>query len=85
MKVLKSGLENNKLETIEISCTGVGFSDCKGCGALLEVNGLDIKSGVSHDYGGGSDTYYYIICPVCGAKTEVYYSQLSNQMKSMLW
>lgn len=80
MKVIKYGHENEKLETIEVSCTGIGFSD-KGCGALLEVNGFDIKSGTSRDYGGGTDTYYFFTCPVCGAKTEVSYSSLTNQMK----
>ena len=84
MKILKYGTENNKLETIEVSCTGRGFSDKKGCGALLEVNGLDIKSGIHYDYVGDSDIYYYIICPICGARTEVYRSQMTNQMKSML-
>ena len=82
MKILKYGTENNKLETIEVSCTGRGFSDKKGCGALLEVNGLDIKSGIHYDYVGDSDIYYYIICPICGARTEVYCSQMTNQMKS---
>lgn len=84
MKILKYGTENNKLETIEVSCTGRGFSDKNGCGALLEVNGLDIKSGIHYDYVGDSDIYYYIICPICGARTEVYRSQMTNQMKSMV-
>ena len=84
MKILKYGTENNKLETIEVSCTGRGFSDKKGCGALLEVNGLDIKSGIHYDYVGDSDIYYYIICPICGARTEVYRSQMTNQMKYMV-
>ena len=61
MKILKYGTENNKLETIKVSCTGRGFSDKNGCGALLEVNGLDIKSGIHYDYVGDSDIYYYII------------------------
>ena len=84
MKVLKSGFENDKLETMEVSCTGVGFSDGKPCGALLEINALDIKSGVHHDYGGGTDTYYYIICPECGSKTEIYEKDLSVSMRKML-
>lgn len=84
MKVLKYGHDNDKLPTMEVSCTGVGFSDSRGCGALLEVTGLDIKSGIHHDYGGGSDTYYYVICPVCGAKTEVYRSQMPNSIKYMV-
>ena len=84
MKILKYGTENNKLETIKVSCTGRGFSDKKGCGALLEVNGLDIKSGIHYDYVGDSDIYYYFICPICGARTEVYRNQMTNQMKSML-
>lgn len=84
MKVLKYGHENDKLPAMEVSCTGRGFSDNKGCGALLEVNGLDIKSGSYPDYGGGSDTYYYVICPVCGAKTEVYYSKIPEGVKVLI-
>ena len=55
MKILKYGTENNKLETIEVSCTGRGFSDKKGCGALLEVNGLDIKLCMDFERGKGNN------------------------------
>ena len=84
MKILKYSTENNKLETIKVSCTGRGFSDKKGCGALLEVNGLDITSGIHYDYVGDSDIYYYIICPICGPRTELYRTQITNQMKYMV-
>lgn len=84
MKVLKYGHENDKLPVMEVSCTGRGFSYNKGCGALLEVNGLDIKSGSYPDYGGDSDTYYYVICPVCGAKIEVYYSKIPEGVKVLI-
>lgn len=85
MKVLKYGHENDKLPTMEVSCTGNGFGDrIKACGALLEVTGLDIKSGIHHDYGGGSDTYYYVVCPICGAKTEIYRSQMPDSIKYMV-
>ena len=84
MKVLKYGHGNDKLPVMEVSCTGIGFSDNKGCGALLEVNGLDIKSGSYPDYGGDSDTYYYVICPVGGAKSEVYYSKMPEGVKVLI-
>ncbi len=84
MKVLKYGHENDKLAKMEVSCTGEGFSDSRGCGALLEVSGLDIKSGVNHDYSGGSDTYFYVICPLCGSKTEVYNSKMPTELRRIV-
>lgn len=44
---------------------------CNKCGYRLEYTGVDVESYVSHDYGGGSDTYYCIHCPNCGATTNV--------------
>jgi hypothetical protein len=36
---------------------------CPKCGYELEYTGEDVESFVHHDYGGGSDTVYYIMCP----------------------
>lgn len=38
---------------------------CGNCGAVLEYVPRDIKSQTATDYGGGSDTWYYIVCPQC--------------------
>ena len=84
MKVLKKGIENDKLETMEVSCTGKGFTNKKPCGALLEVNGLDILSDIHYDYGGGSDKYYYIICPECGSKTEIYEKDIPHSIRTII-
>lgn len=43
---------------------------CQNCGAVLEYVPKDVKQRVEHDYGGGSDTVYYIECPQC--RTEQY-------------
>lgn len=83
MRVLKEPEENDKLPTMEVSCTGLGFKD-KGCGRLLEASFTDIHSGTHKDYGGGTDTYYYIICPKCGAKTEVFKGQMPKEMISLV-
>lgn len=83
MKIVKYGHENTTLETIEVSCTGIGFGEKCGCGALLEVNGSDIRTNVHYDYGGGSDRYYYFVCPVCGVKTEIYSKNMPSQMIHM--
>ena len=56
MRVLKEPEENDKIPTMEVSCTGLGFKD-KGCGRLLEASFMDIHSEMHTDYGGGSDTY----------------------------
>ena len=71
MKILKEPDENKEIPTMKVSCTGIGFED-KGCGRLIEADFYDVQSGVHEDYAGGHDTYYYIICPKCGVRTEVY-------------
>ena len=38
---------------------------CNNCGAELEYVPNDVKSKTVTDYGGGSDTYYFIVCPQC--------------------
>lgn len=43
----------------------------KDCGAKIGFYLNEVRSAVYHDYGGGSDTWYYIICPHCGEKVEV--------------
>lgn len=44
---------------------------CTSCGSTLEYVPLDVTSAVYKDYGGGSDTYYHVICPNCSNKVEV--------------
>lgn len=44
----------------------------KKCGALIGYYPKEVQSSVYHDYGGGSDTWYYIICPNCSEKIEVF-------------
>jgi len=51
----------------------IGFDDsakkkatCRQCSAIVEYVPNEVKSFVSHDYGGGSDSVYYIVCPNCG-------------------
>jgi hypothetical protein len=38
---------------------------CKKCGARLRYVPLDVRQTTHVDYGGGSDTYYWIDCPRC--------------------
>lgn len=38
---------------------------CRNCGVKLEYLPIDVQSYTASDYGGGSDTYYYIKCPKC--------------------
>ena len=80
MKVLKKGNENPKLKTMEVTCSGKGFSNQKPCGSLLEITGLDVRTVIHHDYGGGADRYFYIICSECGAKTEISAKDLPYEM-----
>ena len=85
MNVLKMGYENEDLPTMEVTCTGQGIHNKKkACGAVLEVNFLDITRAIHHDYGGGSDEYYYVTCPVCGVKTEVYKSKMPAEIRDIV-
>lgn len=38
------------------------------CGAVIGYFKNEEKSYLHHDYGGGSDTVYYITCPHCNEK-----------------
>jgi ribosomal protein S27E len=44
---------------------------CKECAAIIEYVPKEEKSYVHRDYGGGSDTVYYIDCPNCQNKITV--------------
>lgn len=83
MVVLAEKNENPELPVEKVSCTGRGFSDQRGCGRLLEINPLDVFSSTSHDYTGGTDTYYYVTCPVCNCRTEVFTSEFTSAFKAM--
>lgn len=41
------------------------------CTAIIEFLQNEVQSKVVHDYGGGSDVIYYIICPNCGKEIQV--------------
>lgn len=72
MKVIKSGKDNKSFGK-EFVCKGYGVGKTGGCGAVLHVMPRDIMSATYSDYGGGSDTSYWFVCPECGAKTYVGY------------
>jgi hypothetical protein len=41
------------------------------CGAVIGYFLNEVQKGTYTDYGGGTDAYYFIICPNCGKKIEV--------------
>lgn len=86
MKVISESFDNPNIPIMQVTCTGQGFisTEGHGCGCLLEVTPMDVCNGVHHDYAGGSDRYYYIVCPVCGHKTEVFYSQMSQAFRNLI-
>ena len=57
MRVIAEKDENPEIPTMKTSCTGLGFSDYRGCGRLLEFTPVDVVSGTSQDWTGGRDTY----------------------------
>lgn len=44
---------------------------CRNCGATLSYVPADIQNKTVRDYGGGSDSYYFIKCPPCGHEVHV--------------
>lgn len=50
---------------------------CPKCRFKLAYTPADVQSGTHHDYGGGSDTVYWIICPrpQCGERISLSYER----------
>lgn len=46
---------------------------CKNCASKLRYTRNEVHEGTHYDYGGGSDTVYWIDCPSCGQKVYVRY------------
>lgn len=46
---------------------------CRSCASILEFTGSEIIERNISDYGGGSDTYYWIVCPTCGKDVDLSY------------
>lgn len=44
---------------------------CHNCASRLEFTNSEVDTRTYIDYGGGSDTLYYIICPNCSFRVEV--------------
>ncbi len=62
----------------KLRCRGSGTGKTAGCGALLFVMPRDIDSASYRDYGGGSDTSYWFVCPACSARTYVSWNLFSK-------
>lgn len=44
---------------------------CKSCASRLRFMNSEICQGISRDYGGGVDVWYYITCPSCSNTVSV--------------
>lgn len=44
---------------------------CRNCASILEYTRNEATPHIHYDYGGGSDTYYWITCPNCGKDVNV--------------
>lgn len=77
MQVLEKGPDPSGCK--KLRCRGHGMGKTAGCGALLLVSPRDIQSASYTDYGGGSDTSYWFVCPECNARTEVSYNAFSRR------
>ena len=71
MRVIKKGSDNEEFGK-DLVCRGDGVGRGRGgCGSILRVMPRDVESDSCSDYGGGSDTYYWFVCPECRVKTYV--------------
>ena len=84
MKIIDPYPENNGW-TMEAFCTGKGW-DQNGlvpCNAKLEVADIDMQVRYYTDYGGGTDEYFGVCCPICYCFTEVDKNKLPQHVKEM--
>lgn len=44
---------------------------CRQCASIIEYLPIEVKKNTYTDYGGGSDTVYWIECPECGKDVTV--------------
>ena len=44
---------------------------CDNCAEQLEYFGNETTTKSYHDYGGGTDFWTYVTCPICNHKVEV--------------
>lgn len=44
---------------------------CRKCGSVLEYVFTEIQERTVADYGGGRDTYRFIVCPACANEVGV--------------
>lgn len=44
---------------------------CHKCASILKYWPMEVKNGTYTDYGGVTDSWKYIVCPVCTNKVEV--------------
>jgi hypothetical protein len=83
MKVLRNEEGPYKWKQ-KVYCTGKGNGG-GGCGALLEVSDEDIYHTFSYDMYGDCDSFYTIVCPLCGTETDLrlenHYVECSNNSK----
>lgn len=60
-------------------CVGYGRNG-GGCGSTLRLSIDDVCMNTYTDYGGGTDTDYYYICPVCGVCNTLDYCSLPHNV-----
>ena len=82
-------LKNNKdveisVPTMVVECKSGGYGDNYCCHSLLEINSNDIKCGHLHIGEDNAMIYHYIVCPVCGAKVEVEYRVIPQEIRKLM-
>ena len=84
MEILAEARDNKQLWSMKVSCTGRGWHQTgHPCGRLLKINAADVKSRSHTDMTGCTDTYYGVVCPVCGCFTEIPTSKVPYDVQHM--
>ena len=83
-RVIAEAKDNPELWKMQSTCTGKGWNDPhhRPCYRLIEIDATDIYKRAYTDLGGGVETYYGFICPVCGTFTELNDKFIPDYIKS---
>lgn len=69
MKVIRKGPTSSAWQQT-VTCNGFGNGNT-GCKATLEVQKEDVYKTHSYFYDGSNESYFTIMCPICGSETDL--------------
>ena len=76
MKIISEG----KPWSLKVKCTGNGWEG-SGCKATLELDEDDVFESSHTDMAGDTEYFFSFECPICGQRTDVNESRLTERVK----